>query len=240
MFAHIEDLQEVLRSLKQLMSENTVVVIENHYLGSVLDGNQFDSFYHEHPRTYSYGSFVKVASSLGVRLASVEFPSRYGGNIRVFLGNSLNAHCTSTVDMNALELRESNFFDDFVTMRNSIVSCRKVKSKLLDELFKKNGKLQAKAFPGRAAILVKIFGLNEHLISAVYEKPGSLKIGHYVPGTRIPIFSDEELFSFPNQSMPLLNLAWHIPLEIRTYLTENGYHGDEFDIINQQDFKRSL
>ena len=89
-FAHIEDLQEVLRSLKKLMSEDTVIVIENHYLGSVLDGNQFDTFYHEHPRTYSYGSFVRMASTLGTQIAGVEFPSRYGGNIRVFLGNSLH------------------------------------------------------------------------------------------------------------------------------------------------------
>ncbi len=239
-FAHIKDLQEVLRSLKKLMSENTVVVIENHYLGSVLDGKQFDTFYHEHPRTYSYSSFVKIASTLGVRLAGVEFPSRYGGNIRVFLGNSLHANYTSTLDMNALALRESNFFDDFVTMKNNIVSWHEVKHKLSEELFKKHGKLRAKAFPGRAAILVKLLGLDEDLISAVYEKPGSLKIGHYLPGTRIPICSDEELFSMPDQSLPLLNLAWHIPREIRIYLTENGYRGNVFDIIDPQDFMRSL
>jgi hypothetical protein len=41
--------------------------------------------------------------------------------------------------MNVLELSESNFFDDFATMRNNIVSCREVKRKLIEELFKKNG-----------------------------------------------------------------------------------------------------
>ena len=33
-----------------------LIVIENHYLGSVLDRGQFDTFYHEHLRTYSYTS----------------------------------------------------------------------------------------------------------------------------------------------------------------------------------------
>ena len=83
---HIEDLTEVLRAVKSMMAENTVVVIENHYLGSVLNGNQFDTFYHEHPRTYSYTSFVHMAHELGVQISGVDFPSRYGGNIRVFLG----------------------------------------------------------------------------------------------------------------------------------------------------------
>ena len=48
--------------------------------------NQFDTFYHEHPRTYSLTSFVHIAGSLGRAVAAVEFPSRYGGNIRVTIG----------------------------------------------------------------------------------------------------------------------------------------------------------
>lgn len=237
-FAHIEDLQEVLRSLKKLMSENTVVVIENHYLGSVLDGNQFDTFYHEHPRTYSYGSFVKMASSLNTKIAGVEFPSRYGGNIRVFLGNSLLADFTGAVDLDALALRERNFFDDFASLRKNIESWLEIKHKLLQEQFKKHGKLRAKAFPGRAAILVKLLMLDQDLVSAVYEKPGSLKIGHYLPGTRITICSDDDLFALPDQSIPLLNLAWHIPQEIRIYLSEHAYRGKVFDIIDPQEFMR--
>jgi SAM-dependent methyltransferase len=235
-FAHIEDLQEVLRSLKKLMSADTIIVIENHYLGSVLDGNQFDTFYHEHPRTYSYGSFVQMASTLGTQISGVEFPSRYGGNIRVFLGSSLHAGNAVTVDLNGLSIRESKFFDNFALLRKNIESWLEAKRNFLQEQFEQHGKLRAKAFPGRAAILVKLLGLNEHLISAVYEKPGSLKIGHYLPGTRIPIFSDNELFSVADKTHPLLNLAWHIPTEIRNYLTENAYTGQIIDILAPEDF----
>jgi hypothetical protein len=97
--------------------------------------------------------------------------------------------------------------------------------------------LRAKAFPGRAAILVKLLGLDETVISAVYEKPGSLKIGHYVPGTRIPIRSDNDLFALDDQSVPVLNLAWHIPREIRDYLTGCGYSGPVTDIMSAEDFQ---
>ena len=235
-FAHIEDLQEVLRSLKILMAKNTTIVIENHYLGSVLDGNQFDTFYHEHPRTYSYNSFVHMAHTLETSLSDVEFPSRYGGNIRVFMGNSLNSSQDAAVDLKNLELRESSFFDDFSLLQKNIDSWLGVKQAFLEEQFKKYGKLRAKAFPGRAAILVKLLGLDENLISAVYEKPGSLKIGHYLPGTRIPICSDDDLFSLPDQTLPLINLAWHIPVEIRNYLTEHGYTGEIIDILSSDDF----
>ena len=58
-FAHIEDLKNLLKNLGLILSENTVLIIENHYLGSIIKKNQFDTFYHEHPRTYSLKSFEK-------------------------------------------------------------------------------------------------------------------------------------------------------------------------------------
>ena len=69
------------------MHENSLLVIENHYLGAILEKNQFDTFYHEHPRTYSLKSFVSIAEKLKKHLSFISFPNRYGGNIRVFISN---------------------------------------------------------------------------------------------------------------------------------------------------------
>jgi hypothetical protein len=235
-FAHIENLPNVLRALGKLMGPHTPVVIENHYLGAVLDGHQFDTFYHEHPRTYSYTSFVRIASSLGVRLLDMEFPSRYGGNIRVFLGNDAGNGRRGTTDLEALGVRERGFRADFARMATSIERWRASKKRVLGQLIQRHGPLRAKAFPGRAAILIKLLGLDEASIAAVYEKPGSLKIGHFVPGTRIPIRSDEDLFALDNQTDPLLNLAWHIPREIRDYMLGHGYTGPIVDVVDAGDF----
>lgn len=108
-FAHIESLNEVLASLKILSSPDTVIIIENHYLGSILDGCQFDTFYHEHPRTYSYTSFTFIAKLLGMDLLDVEFPARYGGNIRVFLGNK-QVNVKSSTNLTELSNREKKLF----------------------------------------------------------------------------------------------------------------------------------
>jgi len=233
-FAHIENLAEVIASLKLLIDTNTVIVIENHYLGAVLDGNQFDTFYHEHPRTYSYTSFVHIAKSLGVTILSVEFPKRYGGNIRVFMGNQgCELHVPGMQD---LVKKEESIPERFSLLEHHVEQWKQNKSKIIDQLVRSYGKLPAKAFPGRAAILVKILGLTEDSISAVYEKPGSLKIGYYVPGTRIPILSDDILFQSQNSNKPVLNLAWHIAGEIRRYMLDKGYQGEVVDIIDKNDF----
>jgi hypothetical protein len=235
-FAHIENLSDMLGSLKKLMSPQTVLVIENHYLGSVLDGNQFDTFYHEHPRTYSYTSFVHLARSLGISLCEPEFPKRYGGNIRVFLGHPTITGSAESSENTELDEKESRFGTQLLDLGVKLEIWRETKISEIQELVNNFGKLRAKAFPGRAAIIVKLLGLTSDQILAVYEKPGSLKIGNYVPGTRIPILSDDDLFALPDSTHPVLNLAWHIPQEIRRYMKDNQYRGPIIDILSVSDF----
>ena len=44
MVAHIENLAELIENLSKLLGPMTRVVIENHYMGSVAEGRQFDTF----------------------------------------------------------------------------------------------------------------------------------------------------------------------------------------------------
>jgi SAM-dependent methyltransferase len=232
-FAHIENLPELIEALRILMSPSTMLVIENHYLGAVLDRQQFDTFYHEHPRTYSLTSFMRIGESLGASLAGVEFPSRYGGNIRVFVGGPPSPE--GLRETGAVLAREASYGARFRVLARDVERWKAAMSARLQGLVAKHGPLAGKAFPGRAAILVKLLGIDRETISAVYEKPGSLKIGHYLPGTRIPIRSDDELFALAPAPPVVLNLAWHISAEIRAYLREHGYEGEVVDILDPRD-----
>ena len=78
--------------------------------------------------------------------------------------------------------------------------------------------------------MIKMLELSEAHISAVYEITGSIKIHHFVPGTRIPILPESDLYALEDQNQPILNLAWHLPKEVRTNLLQNGYSGKVYDI----------
>lgn len=230
-FAHIENLPSLLKNLKVLMNEETILVIENHYLGAVLEKNQFDTFYHEHPRTYSLHSFIHIAGAIGREVIAVEFPQRYGGNVRVVIGKIGTSEPEAISFIKKTLENESSYFGQFGNMRAFIASWQKKKKAEIQGLVNEHGKLLAKAFPGRAAILVALLGLSSEEIECVYEKPGSLKVGHYLPGTRIPIRSDIELFGRLPETNIILNLAWHIPAEIETYIREHGFDGQLVHII---------
>jgi len=227
-FAHIEDFKTLIAALKHLMGPSTLLVIENHYLGSILDTMQFDTFYHEHPRTYSAHSFIHVAKILNSKINSIQFPKRYGGNIRVFISNRENS--PEELNLPNLLEKEKEFPILFQNLNAKIEKWKTETSLLINNLVSEYGSIPAKAFPGRAAILVKVLGLTSSQISAVYEKEVSKKIGHFLPGTRIPIKADSELTKI-SENLPILNLAWHIEAEIKLYLNKLGYKGDVINIL---------
>lgn len=223
-FAHIDDLKSLLANVDKVLKRDGTLVIENHYLGAVIKYGQFDTFYHEHPRTYSVNSFRFIAESLGRCLTKIEFVSRYGGNIRVFISNNPEIEVESV---------DEDFAPGFRRMDASVhewIACKRYE---INRLVEEYGPLRAKAFPGRAAILVKLLGLTEKHIQAVYEISGSIKVNHFIPGSRIPILPEKELYSKENQFLPILNLAWHIPREVVQNLKKNGYEGE---VLHIKDF----
>jgi hypothetical protein len=232
-FAHIENMDELLESVRILLGKNGRLVVENHYLGAVLDSYQFDTFYHEHPRTYSLTSFVAIAKRLGKNIEHYSFPCRYGGNIRVIIGPGK----ASGQDLMKIVSLETDFINKFSDMRAVIDQWIRDKEKLLESVRNIDGKVYAKAFPGRAAIMIKLLGLTSQDIVAVFEKSGSMKIGHYVPGTKIPIRGDNEMLATIHEPYRVLNLAWHIRSEIHSYL---GYLDPRikcFDIFSPSEYK---
>lgn len=237
-FAHIEDLSSLLAAVRSLMSPKTLLVVENHYFGAVLDRYQFDTFYHEHPRTYSLTSFRYIAQTLGADVVAAEFPARYGGNIRVMMRLRGDVGGEAP-DLARLCAGEDDFEHRLSDMGCRIPAWRKAKHAEIAEAVSRHGPLVGKAFPGRAAILVRLLDLDERMLGAVYEKPGSMKIGHYVPGTRIPILSDADFAARPNRDTPLLNLAWHISAEIHGYMRAQGYEGPIIDIFSAEEFERA-
>lgn len=216
-FAHIEDFQRLCTALEILIGPDTLVIIENHYLGSILEHSQFDTFYHEHPRTYSAQSFCFVAEKLSCPIVDVSFPKRYGGNIRVSMSrDSLHRGLPIT-------LPDESWFPDALAEMEKTYEAWKVTAKLALERLSHEGKVAGKALPGRAVMLISSLEISERTMSEIFEKPNSPKVGLQVPGSHILIKSDEELVSAGYSDLVIW--AWHISDEVAKYLRELGFRG---------------
>ena len=75
----------------------------------------------------------------------------------------------------------------------------------------------------RATTIINYCGLDVEDIAYVCEVPGSDKIGHYIPGTRIPVVDEARLFE--DQQDAVL-FSWHLADGIVPKLRERGYTGE--------------
>jgi len=219
-FAHIENFPALLKSLKLLLGATTVLTIENHYLGAILELNQFDTFYHEHPRTYSATSFSYIAYNLGLEIDSIEFPSRYGGNIRVIMSPTKLPTHGSRVN---LDIDEEGFIERFAALQMTFDTWKIESARVLKSMSIK-GTFYGKSLPGRAVMLISSLELESKAMPGIFEQSKSPKVGFLVPGTSIEILSDEDLLNIKPDRIVVW--AWHIIEEVCSYLTELGYHGE--------------
>ena len=233
-FAHIENLKTLCKNLNLLIDDNTIIIIENHYLKSVLDSLQFDTFYHEHLRTYSFNSFFKLSKEFGFKIINFSFPKRYGGNIRIYLKKNINIKYSSQFKK-ILKNEKLLIKKNINKFKRSVNKFKLIKKKQINQLNKKFGPMPGKSYPARASILINFLNLNKNNISAIYEKQKSKKINFYVPGTDIKIISDKYLSKI-NKKIPIINFAWHISKEIKNYLKKNNINNEVVDIVNKKDF----
>ena len=236
-FAHIDDLKDLLLSLKNICDEDTLIIIENHYFGEVIKKNQFDTFYHEHPRTYSLKSFVKISEKMKMKIIDYKFVRRYNGNIRVYL--SYKGKVFKKKSEVKKNLRSEKLIINQVRyLQNRVDYWRLKKKKQLHKIIKEKGPIAAKAFPGRASIILNLLKLDSNYISFIYEKNKSLKNDKYAPGTNIKIVKEKFFSDEDKKKGVIINLAWHISSEIKKYLrSQLKYKGKVIDIISKSDFK---
>ena len=206
-FAHTNNLKSFILGVKKLIKKDGIFVIENHYLGAILKKKQFDSFYHEHLRTYSLTSLIKLMKYYGFKIVNAYTTERYGGNIQAHftLGNFKKSQNVKFI----LNKEKKNKLNKEKTYKKLKKDIEIIDNKISNFINKnKHKKIVAKAFPARASILVHRFTSIKNNISFVAEQPSSLKLNKYVPGTNIKIISSEKFKTFKPDIM--IVLAWHL------------------------------
>jgi len=222
MFAHMATIGEVISGIESLLKDDGVFIFENHYLLDVIERGQFDTTYHEHLRTYSLKSLIKLFSYYNFTITDVERGERYGGNIRVHVTKGKNASISQNVT-NLLKIEEEFGLYRLDTYQKFAERVKKAKNDFMNLLFKikKDGKtIVANSCPGRCVTLLNYYGVDSDLLPYIAEQPSSLKLNMFLPGKQIPIVNNEILFK--DQPDYVVLLAWHYAQPIMEQLRERG------------------
>ena len=220
-FAHMQGLGDFLEGLEALIDSDGYFVLENHYLGAVMDRLQFDTIYHEHLRTYSLRSLVTLFYYYDFRVVDAMKVSRYGGNIRVVAAKGKSGNPSSRVTEILAEedatMRDPGYYKRFrersIQLKNQFVE-------LAIQCAKSGSLLIGNSCPGRCSTLLNFAGVGPDLMPYIAEQPASLKLGKYLPGKHIPIVNNQRLID--EQPEHVMLLAWHYAKPIAEQLRERG------------------
>lgn len=214
-FAHVPDVSDFARALRTLVSENGVVTLEFPSIVELIEGGLFDTVYHEHFSYFSLTSAIDVLGRAGLVVFDVEELSTHGGSLRVFAQCKESAphHVSERVKRFLKREQERGVCSvDFYQRLQGLANGAKLA--LLDFLISQKKAGLTVAGYGAAAkgnTLLNYSGVREDLLSYVVDKsPG--KVGKFLPGSRIPIRSVDNLLEDPPDS--ILILPWNLAQEV--------------------------
>ena len=222
-FAHIDNINNILLSIKKTLKEDGVFISESHYLLPLIQTVQYDTIYHEHLRYYSLESLNFLFKKHKLEIFNVKEISTHGGSIRVYASRKGKYKISQNVKKQFKKEKRLLNKKSFEKFKKNVVSSKLSLFNIIKEIKEKNKNIFGVGAPSRASTLINYLGLDQDIIDCVLEINGSYKIGNYIPGTKIPIV-DEKIIT---KEMPdfLILFSWHIKDELKKNLRKKGFKG---------------
>jgi hypothetical protein len=217
-FAHVPDIVDFSKGLRALLADDGHVSIEIPHLLRLIDGNEYDTIYHEH---YSYLSLLttqRVLAKAGLTVVDVQELPSHGGSLRTWSTPTEHAAAPSAAVAKVLEDERraglhsldghGGFAEQVGVVRDELVefliSCRR------------DGRtVAAYGAPGKGNTLLNHCGVRADLISFAVDRSPH-KHGKFLPGTHIPISPVERLAE--DKPDVIVIMPWNLRAEITAQL----------------------
>jgi C-methyltransferase-like protein/methyltransferase family protein/putative zinc binding protein len=222
-FAHIEDVHQIVDSLLSMLKDDGIFISESHYLASLMETLQYDTVYHEHLRYYSLSSLKHLLEMHGMEVIHARKIPTHGGSIRVYAARAGRHPVSEDVAAVLRAEQEALTPERFDQFRRRVSDSKLDLLALVHKVRRDGSRIYAIGAPSRASTLVNYVGLDESMLECVLEIAGSYKIGKYMPGTLIPVVEERRLFD--DQPEYALLLSWHIGEELAAKLQQLGFRG---------------
>lgn len=227
--AHVPDINDFTAGFTRLLKPDGVATFEFPHLLRMVQENQFDTVYHEHYSYLSLTTVARVFQANGLQVFDVEELPTHGGSLRVFAQRADTGRYPVSEQVAGLLQLEAAEGMNTVAFYQGFQHCaEQVKDGLLAFLLEAGQQGLKVAAYGAAAkgnTLLNFAGVRPDLLSYVVDK-NPAKQGKFLPGSRIPIVSEE--FLKADRPDRILILPWNLKDEITEQLCYAGEWGGRF------------
>lgn len=213
MFYDLQDPIQFAKDIHELLVEGGHWYLEVCYGPWVAGMGAFDTICHEHLEYYSLENLDLICKKVGFNVVHTLVSNSNGVSIGLLLQKDSHNPEGSSVQDNVftwlLEVEKRNSLNSSAAWRKSAELVQEKKNelnKLISEIKTSGKTIYGMGASTKGNILLNYLGLTANEITAIGEV-NFAKLGKYMPGSRIPILSEEEVLA----AMPdyILFLPWH-------------------------------
>lgn len=217
-FAHVPDIVDFAKGLRALLADGGRVSIEIPHLLRLIEGNEYDTIYHEHFSYLTLLTTQRVLAAAGLTVVDVEELPSHGGSLRTWSAPSETAPEPSSEVARVLALEAAagldtaaghdGFARQVATVRDDFVA-------FLQAAEREGRTVVAYGAPGKGNTLLNHAGVRGDLIRFMVDR-NPYKHGRFTPGTHIPILAPEAL----DEARPdyVVVMPWNLRKEISAQL----------------------
>lgn len=194
--AHVPDINDFVAGMQLLLQPDGVITMEFPSLLKLMQGNQFDTIYHEHFSYLSFSVAERIFSRHGITLFDVDELPTHGGSLRIYGRHADNNALPVSPAVAEMRLREADAglssIDTYKTFTEQVYE---TKRRLLEFLItaRREGKtIAGYGAPAKGNTLLNFCGIRSDFIEYTVDR-NPHKQGSYLPGTHIPVFPPQKL-----------------------------------------------
>lgn len=216
-YAHVPDVVDFTKGLKNLLKSSGTIVIEFQYVVSLIKRHQFDTIYHEHYSYFSLTSANNILKSQNLKIYNVEKINTHGGSLRIYVCHDNYLQKVNKKVKKILK-EERNIVNSPTFYKSLNLKVNNIKKDLLEFLIKlknKNKKVCAYGAAAKGNTLINFCKISSDLIYCIFDNSKS-KQGMFMPGSHIPVLSSKTIKKIKPDY--ILILPWNIREEIKKQL----------------------
>ena len=212
--SHIEDLDQVFKSINILLNDNGTLIVEDPSLLECLKKNTYDQFYNEHIYVFSLLSIENILKKHKFEIFHVQNLEIHGGSNRYFIKKKINkGQIFSSV--NKQRKKELNYGIQKITTYKKFAKRVKLSKEKLKRIFLKitsnDKKIIGYGVTAKSTTILNYCKIGKRLISYFIDTTKD-KQNKYTPGTKIPIL---KYLGFIEKDVDFVFLgAWNFQKEI--------------------------
>ncbi|MEO5841584.1 MAG: class I SAM-dependent methyltransferase [Acidimicrobiales bacterium] len=218
--AQIPDLNPFVAGMATLLADNGVITIEFPHLQRLIEGNQFDTIYHEHYSYFSLWSTEQLFARHGLTIFDVDELPTHGGSLRIYARHADNTALAVTDRVGELRERERalGYIDRSAHLRfdEQVKETKRALLSFLIDAKRRDKSVVGYGAAGKGMTMLNYCGIGPDFVDFVVDR-NPYKQGRFCPGSHIPVLPVDALWDARPDYV--LILPWNLRDEISEQLS---------------------